>query len=345
VRREARNRAECLSHCIRSTLTVGLLAFIGACPAQTTVFGTLDLYADWTKAPGKHLARVDASGLNSNRLGVKAVEPLSERTTITAYLEMGFNPDTGDLTGSGFDKLNYLSVLGPDGRFAIGKQYTPQFIAMGRIDAFGSSFWGTPYAVFAGGNRYITASRALQYQTPRLFDNTLQVSAFYSFAAANEDPSRTQLFLSAQLWPNEAVYLALVVGRDQRYLLSSPKRNLVLLGAGYDFGTVRVSGGFQTLNDPDSRNVVHEWTFGASALAGSVDRLMINYARSADQASVTKVAATYGVAWTHALSPTTSLYASVARITNGANSARSFGMSIAKGESSSNVMAGMRKNF
>lgn len=344
MRRTSKN-ARGLSCHISSTLAVSLLAFSGACSGQTTIFGTLDLYVDWTKARGKQLTRLDASGLNSNRLGVKAVEPLSENTTITAYMEMGFNPDTGDLTGLGFDKLNYLSILGPGGRFAIGKQYTPQFIAMSRIDAFGSSFWGTPYAVFAGGNRYITAPRALQYQTPRIVDNTLQVAAFYSFAAAGEDPSRRQLFVSVQLWPNEAAYLALVVGRDQRYLQTSPKRNLVLLGAGYDLGTVRVSGGYQTLNDPNSSRSVREWTIGASAPLGSVDRLMVNYAHSSDQAMITKVATTYGVAWTHALSPTTSLYASVARITNNVNSARSFGMTVSNGESTSNLMVGMRKHF
>ncbi|MEQ1682105.1 MAG: porin [Burkholderiaceae bacterium] len=317
----------------------------GVARAQVTLFGTLDLYADYTSGAGSHLVRLDSSGLNTNRIGIKSVEPLGGDVSLTAYLEMGFNPDDGTLTGSGFDKLNYLSVLGPAGRIAMGKQYTPQFIVLSRLDAFGSSFWGTPYAVFAGGNRYTTATKAFQYQTPRMLGDRLQFSALYSLGASAATSTQKQFFASTQLWATDALYLAVVLGKDHRYTSASPDRNLVLVGAGYDFGFVRVSGGFQTLKDPNSSAQVHEWTLGASMPVTSLTKVMFNYAKSSDQASVDKVASTFGFACVHALSRSTSVYVSGARLLNGLNSSKNFGLVVNKGQATSDIMVGIRENF
>jgi predicted porin len=317
----------------------------GSARAQVTLFGTLDLYADYTSVAGSHLLRVDSSGLSANRVGIKSVEPLGGDVSLTAYLEMGFNPDNGTLTGLGFDRSNYVSVLGPAGRLAIGTQRTPQFVVLSRLDAFGSSFWGTPYAVFAGGNRYSSAPKSIQYQSPRTLGDRLQLSALYSLGTSAGTSTQKQFFVSTQLWATDALYLAAVLGKDHRYTSTRPDRNLVLVGASYDFRFLRVSGGFQSLNDPNSSAQVKEWTLGTSVPVTALTKVVFNYATSSDRDTVDKVASTFGFACVHTLSRNTSIYVSGARLLNGRNSSMNFGLAVNKGQATSDIMVGIRQNF
>jgi len=328
-------------------LLICLLTFLGAGwvtanAQQVVIFGTVDAYVDSTKSGNQRLLRVDSGGLALSRFGVRATESVGNGVSVSGVIEGSFNVDDGALQQSGLDTL--LSAQGYFGRIAIGKQYTPQSSVLVRADAFGSSFWGTPYAVFAGGNRYNKIGNSIQYQTPRLFEDRLQVSAFYSFETPGTVPQGRLGFLTAQITAPPWGYLGIAFGRDERFSKSSPVRNVVLVGGFFDAGPVRLQGGYQQLTDPRSDASIREWTAGASTTLPA-GKLMVSWARSHDNAAPGKVADTFGTAWVTPLSKLTSVYASAARLLNGAGSSKGFGMSVSPGSSSTNLMVGIRKNF
>ena len=331
---------------LASILWIGFFFFLfltSDANADVVVGGTVDAYLDYAKVENVKLLKLDSGGMKASVLTIKSLERLDAETTIAAQLEFSFDIDDGSQPSPPL-KVAQLVAIGQWGRISLGKQRTPAFQALVKADAFASSFWGTPYAVFVGGVRYNTATEAIQYQSPRLLDGRFQGTFLYSAADSGGPSSKHQWFLSASTQPSERLEINLVHGVDRRFEVDGPARRLSLLGFAYKFGGWRVSGATQAITAFDGVGQVNEYTVGLSWQAKKNTLLMTNCSSSHDSVRLRR-SETCGLAGVYDLSRDTSLYASFAKLWNNNNASRGFTLPVSPGQDSNDLMFGVRKNF
>ena len=130
----------------RFKLPASVLANLLACAAASaqtpapsvTVYGVLDVALEWADAGLGSVKAVQSGGMMGSRWGLRGVEDLGDGLKAVFVLEGGFGADTGTLQqgGRAFGREARIGLDGSWGAVALGRQYSPQFWAFSRIDAF-----------------------------------------------------------------------------------------------------------------------------------------------------------------------------------------------------------------
>ena len=163
----------------KSLIAVAVLgAFAGVASAQSsvTLFGIVDLSANYSKNGSTSLSSMDSNQLNSNRLGFRGTEDLGGGLTAGFWLEGGMANDTGvgSSTGAagvatgGFDfkRRSTLSLTSAKlGEIRLGRDYTNTFLTAATYDAYGANGFGSVVNLYASsvaglGSGATTAVRA-----------------------------------------------------------------------------------------------------------------------------------------------------------------------------------------
>ena len=135
----------------KSLLAVAVLgAFAGAASAQSsvTLFGVVDLSANYIKNAGTSIKSMNGDQLNSNRLGFRGTEDLGGGLTAGFWLEGGMAPDTGTATGFNFTRRSTLSLTSGMGEIRLGRDYTNTFSTIATFDAYGANGMGSPINLY-----------------------------------------------------------------------------------------------------------------------------------------------------------------------------------------------------
>ena len=139
----------------KSLLAVAVLgAFAGAASAQSsvTLFGVVDLSANYIKNGNVSLKSLDSNMLNSNRLGFRGTEDLGGGLIAGFWLEGGMSNDTGNggATGGGFNfaRRSTVSLTSRMGEIRLGRDYTNTFSTIATFDAYGANGMGSPINLY-----------------------------------------------------------------------------------------------------------------------------------------------------------------------------------------------------
>ena len=151
----------------KSLLAVAVLgAFAGAASAQSsvTLFGIVDLSANYSKNGGTTLKSMDSNQLNSNRLGFRGTEDLGGGLIAGFWLEGGMSNDTGTAgaSGTGFDfaRRSTVSLTSAKlGEIRLGRDYTNSFSTVATFDAYGANGFGSPVNLYASGQRFLADAK------------------------------------------------------------------------------------------------------------------------------------------------------------------------------------------
>jgi predicted porin len=253
-------------------------AFAGAASAQSTVtlYGLVDLSVQHVKSgdasplAGKSVTKL-ADGVEwgpGSRWGLRVSEDLGSGLKANVVLESGFGADTGTSTQGGrlFGRQAFISLASAAaGEVRLGRQYTLNDETIALNNPFGNTtFLHTGVYYTTGGVNAAGAAVAGSTQRVPLFvdspriDNAIQyispsfggfrVQGLYGF----DEKAQDRYYGLKGVYANGPLNVALAY--EQNKLLTAvggeDKANKTwTLGANYDFGVVRVYGGYQQVKD------------------------------------------------------------------------------------------------
>ena len=130
----------------KTMMALALSAAAGMAAAQSnvTVYGIFDM-ALVRESGGTASSTKMTSGVESgSRIGFKGTEDLGGGMSAIFLVENGFQGDTGAMGQGGllFGRQAYVGLQGSAGTVTLGRQYTPQYLAVAAVDPFGSGTAG-----------------------------------------------------------------------------------------------------------------------------------------------------------------------------------------------------------
>jgi predicted porin len=123
---------------------LGTAVASGGAAAQTapaasyTLYGVVDTAVEWAEAGLGSVTSVQSGGMMGSRFGLRGVEDLGGGLRASFTIEGGFGSDTGTLQqgGRAWGRQSWVGLGGAWGELTLGRQYSPQFWAFSRTDAF-----------------------------------------------------------------------------------------------------------------------------------------------------------------------------------------------------------------
>jgi predicted porin len=350
-------------------LALGAMAGVaGVASAQSnvTVYGIVDM-ALVRESGGVAATTKLTSGVESgSRIGFKGIEDLGGGMSAIFLVENGFQGDTGALGQGGllFGRQAYVGLQTNSGTVLLGRQYTPQYLAVAAVDPFGSGTAGDTKNLMAStGNSASRMDNAVKYISPVL--NGVSAEVVYGAGeVAGDNSSGRQLGgtltyaggpltvrLSTHYRNNETATVKNV----------SSARNSVLTAL-YDFGVLKAHFAYgvdkgvnsalsRNLNNPFGAVVAPTPTtdsnvvlLGVTVPAG-LGTWLGSYIRKNDKTGFNQDAQQFAAGYRYYLSKRTDLYAVYAYIRNQNGAGYTVGSSIEGGTGNRAVNLGIRHIF
>jgi predicted porin len=276
------------------------------------------------------------SGSNStSRIGFRGVEDLGDGLSAGFHLEAGMALDTGSSVAGTqfFDRRATLSVASRTlGEVRAGRDYIPSYVSWTRFDPF--SYVGvagsnnlvnaTPLgpirsAFGSAANTTVRSSNSIQYLLPANLGG-IEGGVLVAAGEGATAGSGTHKVLGARLG-----YVAgpLVVSggftQTENSATIADKFRDAVLGASYDFGSVRLSGAWRrfSLGSPRQTNLM-----AAAIVPVGLGELKLSYVRADfdGQVGATNIgsadATQLGLGYVYNLSKRSALYATASRLSN-----------------------------
>ena len=363
---------------VAAVVIASVIPALASAQSNVTLYGVADAAVgagnrgDNTISNGQQVSTGTAfnvfSGVQStSRFGIRGSEDLGDGLKAIFVAEAGWNVDdgTGSATGGG---LNFArrSIVGLSGRFgtvALGRDYTPAYHAGIATDVFGYGLFGTAFTYQQSGGYTLRASNAVHYASPSL--GGLVLRAVYGSGERDTVPRSLGNVYGVSAVYGTGPFTASAYYQQQRIAtvpasLTTTADQQFGAGLGYNFGVVRVLGGFGR-SKLDSANTNFDfWNLGAGVpLAGGEFLVGFTQLRAdggrngllGGTAGSDGRAKVYAVAYTYPLSKRTNLYASYGTTRN--NDAGAFGVFAsgtsvaagAAGQSPKAVALGVRHQF
>jgi len=317
----------------------GLASTAAFAQTNVTVYGVVDVgyaHVSSSEANLKSKTSMDDGMQSGSRIGFRGTEDLGNGLKAVFVLESGITNDVaGQGIWSGNNRQSFLALAGNFGTVAFGRQYTPQFGLVARMDPFGVGTVGD-----AGSN-----ARGLWGVVNRL-DNLgayvspsfggFNVIAGYTIDGFGEENATAKGARSqnTKVWAINPNYKNGGLDVGLNYHRATTKNDVDLagnglatslrtydLGASYDFGVVKPSIMYgRDKIDTGGATVVKtkKWLLGASIPVTANAAVLVSYARfKEDQANLK--ASKWSLGGTYNLSKRTNLYAAYAKISQNNN--------------------------
>ncbi len=310
----------------------------GAAMAQSSVtaFGIIDLAARSLK--GADTVRyLSNEGRATSRLGFRGVEDMGGGLKAGFHIETQVNPDDGSVGGNFWQRRATVSLMGDFGEIRLGRDKSATRTLIDTFDPFGTS--GMP-----GLNRLIALDRnrmdnGVIYFLPSMGGVYGSVSLT---AGEGADTSATQRSTSARLgYKSKAFDVSGAYGQFG----STNKLKITALGANYDLGGFVLMGQYSRYKQGSTSlkvaNIGASMKLGAGKLIGSYGT-----ASGASNRDATLMA----IGYDYGLSKRTTMYGTLARISNDGtstfslNGANGRALPVAGGNSTG-YEVGIRHNF
>ncbi|MFT3757290.1 porin [Thauera sp.] len=105
----------------------GLVSAPAFAQSNVTIYGVADAYVGFGKHGENDLRGVQGGALSGSRLGFRGTEDLGNGLKAVFVLEQGFDIDTGNEMGSGYQRQALVGLSGAFGTVALGRQYAPGY--------------------------------------------------------------------------------------------------------------------------------------------------------------------------------------------------------------------------
>ena len=362
--------------------------------SSVTLFGIVDTgigYVSNANAAGDNKYGVYNSGNSTSRLGFRGTEDLGNGLKAGFWLEGEIFADNGG-SGLDFKRRSTVSLEGSFGEVRLGRDQVAGYNKPSSYDVFGqtgigqfmgwSDFGGsalTTLLTAEGYNPTVTATAdAAGVRSDNLISfYTPSFSGFKAGLSYGFDEKTSGQYKAGQYFGGHIAYdngpLSVTFGADQRklnYGLTAPavvapalpaiaesenlKKQMMTLGASYNFGVVKLSGLVQQVkykfDGAGSSDKFNNYAVGVSAPVGAAGLVKAQYALY-DQKALNTKAHQLSVGYDHNLSKRTAVYGIVSYLKNkdGSNMALSSkGLNTAgpgAGENQTGVQVGIRHAF
>ncbi|WP_300756907.1 porin [Janthinobacterium sp.] len=346
-------------------LVLGATAGTAAAQSNVTVYGIFDM-AVVRESGGTATTNKLTSGVESgSRLGFKGSEDLGGGTAAVFLLENGFQGDTGT-TGQGgllFGRQAYVGLQSNSGTVLLGRQYTPQYLAVAAIDPFGSGTAGdTKNLMATTGNSASRMDNTVKYISPVV--NGLNGEVVYGAGeVAGENSAGRQLGgMLTYAVGNLTLRLASHYrNNDTATVKTSSARNSVLTAL-YDFGPFKAHFAYgvdKGVNSALPRNLANPFGYAVAPTPSTDSNVVLlgltvpqgpgvwlaSYIRKNDKTSFNQDAQQFAAGYRYYLSKRTDLYAVYAYIRNQNGAGYTVGSSIEGGTGNRALNLGIRHIF
>ncbi|NRR33964.1 porin [Oxalobacteraceae bacterium] len=352
----------------KTMLALTLSALAGTATAQTSVsvYGIVDM-ALVRESGGAASATKLTSGVESgSRLGFKGSEDLGNGLSALFLLESGFQVDTGVMGQGGllFGRQAYVGLQSRAGTLTLGRQYTPQYLAVAAADPFGSGMAGdTKNLMAATGNSASRMDNAVKYASPLM--NGISAELVYGAGEVAGDNSASRQFGGALGYANGGLNLKLAHhnrNNDTAALKNTSSAKNMVVTAVYDFGVAKghfAYGRDKGLNSAPLRNAANPFAYAVAPVASTdssatllgvtVPRgqhvLLASWIRKDDRTALNQDADQFALGYRYYLSKRTDVYTAYAHMRNKNGAGYTVGSAIEGGSGNSAVNLGMRHTF
>lgn len=334
----------------KSLIALAAVAASGAAFAQSsvTLFGIVDTgigYVDNVNKAGDNKYGVYNSGNSTSRLGFRGTEDLGNGLKAGFWLEGEIFADNGG-SGLDFKRRSTIQLEGGFGELRIGRDLVAGYNKPSSYDVFGQTGIGQ----FMGWSDWVgsvVTSELLANQTLAATadasgvrsDNlisyyTPNFSGFKAGVSYGFDEKTSGQFKSGQYFGGHVAYdngpLSVTLGADQRKLnwavsqtgtvidSENAKKQMLTLGASYNFGVVKLSGLAQQAKykyEGGGSDKFNSYAVGVSAPVGAAGLVKAQYALY-DQKAIDAKAHQFSVGYDHNLSKRTAVYGIVSFLKN-----------------------------
>lgn len=314
----------------------GLASTAAFAQSNVTIYGVVDVGFSRVSSSDK-LGLESRSGLDSglqsgSRIGFKGTEDLGNGLKVSFVLEQSlvndYESDAKADKGNGLfgtvSRQAFLALSNQYGTVAAGRQYTPQYGLVSRVDPFGT---GTVGDVTYGKGVYgmgaavapttIRLDNLLAYVSPT-FGGGFNVIAGYTANGIGDETAVDDN--DAKVWAINPNYSngPLFVGLNYHQVKVDNldyKDKVWDLGGSYDFGVVKLSGVYGQLKNDLFDSKTKQWMVGATVPVGAAGNVLVSYSRNkTDATGIDAKASKWAIGYTHSLSKRTNLYAAYAKI-------------------------------
>ncbi|MFN3736839.1 porin [Hydrogenophaga sp.] len=300
----------------KSLIALAVIAASGAALAQSnvTLYGRLDASLANTKdkIANTSTTSMESGLLTTSRWGIRGSEDLGAGLKANFNLETGIKNDTGaqGTNNSAFDRQSWVGLSGAFGAVKLGRSDTAfddiRDLAVVN-NLWDSEFTPNKIAYTAGVAEYSSrASNQIRYESPSFAGFTAGVSY-----GLDEQASPVKKDVQAFNLRYRAGALDAGIGYQEQKDNTAPASNLeyTAISASYDFGSFRVSGGYN-LAENGLKQEDDEFSVGVAVPYGNFE-FSAGYAYSKSKtAGVTQAkGSAYALGATYALSKRTKVYA------------------------------------
>ncbi|HCZ14236.1 MAG TPA: porin [Accumulibacter sp.] len=355
----------------------------GAALAQTnvTVYGIADagyIYSTGGTPPlvnGTYTFSGIQSGLLSgSRIGFKGEEALGNGLkaifTLEYSLSIDNNSGIGNTQGGTLNARQQFVGLSSDklGTVALGRQYSPGYLATVNNDPFGGAAFEPQSFLSAQAGNTITPNSAARWDNAVTYTSPnwsgFTAKAIYGFGESslggynNASTSDNGKFALGGNYANGPLNIDLVYQTRQNVITTFPTLpgqgndiNEGYVGASYDFKMVKIMGSYQQQNDKNAVNLDNTvWQLGAVIPVMAASAIRLGYAQLEwDQGKylLNNSSQSAALGWTTDMSKRTTLYAGYVWTKNDNHSTGNGPVAGigAPGESNNTFLAGLRHSF
>jgi predicted porin len=347
-------------------LMLGALAGTAAAQSNVTVYGIVDMAVVRESGGTANTTKLTSGVEAGSRLGFKGTEDLGGGMSAIFLLENGFQSDTGALGQGGllFGRQAYVGLQTKSGTITMGRQYTPQYLAIAAVDPFGSGTAGdTKNLMAATGNSASRMDNSVKYVSPSAGGFNAEV--VYGAGEVSGDSTAGRQFGGALVYVGGPLTVRLAHhnrNNDTATVKNTSAAKNTVLTALYDFGLLKAHFAYgvdKGLNSALPRNLANPFGYAVAptpttdsnvVLVGvtvpqGVGTWIASYIRKDDKTSFNQDAAQLAAGYRYYLSKRTDLYAVYAYIRNKNGAGYTAGSAIEGGTGNRGLNLGIRHIF
>lgn len=298
--------------------TFGTLA--GTALAQSTstsitIYGIIDAGLNYERgAPAGNVVKLTSGVQSGSRLGFRGIEDLGNGLSAKFVLETGLAVDTGGFNQGNlaFGRQSWVGLSGGFGTVALGRQYTPHYMALTDADPFKTGLSGNSQNLISSPTRM---SNTLKYTSPTWTGFIAELA--YGLGETIGDNTSNRQFGGSIGYANGPIVVKLA-HHGAENLAGTDRANNTILAGVWNFGVATANiavNRSRGVGIVDSR----DYLIGTSVPFGP-STLIASYIRKDDRSVLNRDARQWALGYTYAVSKRTNFYTSFGRITgdNGA---------------------------
>lgn len=283
-------------------------------PPLVEVYGILDVFLSSGDYGNGNVTRLDSSGARGSRVGFRGGKVLNDEVTLEYNLEAGLNLDSGlsPDTSRLFNRQAYVGLKTDYGTFRAGRMNTMQFIMLGKYDAMDAT---TQTSALLNLAPFVPRfSNVLAYISPKLAQ-AVTLQAQYGLGEASDGSAKNAN------WHVSAEYEKGPIGagithEEIKDATGTTTTKYTLVGGSYDFGRIKLFGGYHTADVSDGSRDANTWSVSGLYRMTPVDWISLGYGQLSDQTGNGNDASQIGLLYQRFIGKSTVIYAGLSKIEN-----------------------------